>query len=992
MEPARWKQLDSLLKSAISRPPEERDAFLASKCSGDEELEREVRDLLACQHEAGSFLEHPAVDVEAASDPIPASGPTMGHYRMLEKLGGGGMGVVYKAEDVRLHRFAAIKFLSGNLTANPDSLSRFRREARAASALNHPNICTIYDVGEEDGRSYIAMEFLEGVSLKERISDKPLPLAELLALAVEITDGLDAAEQAGIIHRDIKPANIFVTRRQHAKILDFGLAKFRTDQADRLAPDEPTVTSDHELTTPGTTMGTAAYMSPEQARGQMVGVRSDLWSCGVVLYEMATGSRPFDGPTTAIIFDAILNQKPQSARERNPKVPADLERIVSKLLEKDPALRYASAAELRDDLVRLQAASVPVASGRKHNPLLKYGIAAVAVLVLTAGGVFLWQQRTQAKPLTDKDVLVLADFANTTGDPVFDGTLRQGLAFQLEQSPLLKIMDDEQVQQNLKLMSLSPGARITDQIAHEICLRDAATATIGGSIARLGKIYIIALQAITCQGGATRAREQIQAEDKEHVLTALGTAATAMRAKLGESRTLIRKLNRPLEQATTGSLEALQNYTAAKGLLTQGRFLAAVPIFDRAIALDPNFAMAYFYLSIAFGNAGDGGRDAENKRKAFALIDRVSDYERDVIAGGYYEAATRELDKAIDAFQLGSVNYPRAWNLFNFSSENYITLGEFEKGLKDGQKAYQLQPNAEPPYRRLLDAYMCLDQLDESKKVAEKLRTQGIGGARIRQRFLEMAYIEGDQAAVDREISWFAGKPEEYISFGLQAAHLNVLGQRSQSGKLYKRAAETALRQGLPEVASGFEEADVRADVLSGNCDTAGRLKRPALALAMCGDAALAEKLAAETSKRLPNGTVWNAVQLPEIRAAIELQRGQPAKAVELLASASPYERAYPGAVYLRGLAYLRMGKGAEAAAEFRKILDHKGASWGSTWRLPNWGLHYSISYLGLARASVLAGDAAKAKKAFQDFFASWKDADRDLPILKQAKAEYAGL
>jgi eukaryotic-like serine/threonine-protein kinase len=984
MEPARWKQLDSILKSAISRPPEERDAFLASECAGDEELERELRDLLACQHEAGSFLEHPAIDVEGKKD---ASNPTTGHYRMLEKLGSGGMGVVYKAEDTRLHRFAAIKFLSGNLTANPDSLSRFRREARAASALNHPNICTIYDVGEQDGRSYIAMEFLEGVSLKERISDKPLPLPELLALAVEITDGLDDAEQAGIIHRDIKPANIFVTKRQHAKILDFGLAKFRTDQGERAAPGETTVTHDHELTNPGSTMGTAAYMSPEQARGQMVDVRSDLWSWGVVLYEMATGSRPFDGPTATIIFDSILNQKPQSARERNPKVPAELERIVGKLLEKDPALRYQSAAGLRDDLVRLQAATI-----RTHNPLLKYGIAAVAVLVLTAGGVFVWQQRTQAKPLTDKDVLVLADFANTTGDPVFDGTLRQALAIQLEQSPFLKIMDDEQVQRDLKLMSLSPGTRITNQIAHDICVRDAAAATIGGSIASLGKNYVIALQAITCPGGATRARQQIQAEDKEHVLTALGTAATAMRSKLGESRSSIQKLNRPLEQATTSSLEALQNYTAGKAVLTQGRFLAAVPIFDRAIALDPNFAMAYFYISVAIGNAGDTVREAEYKRKAFALIDRVSEYERDIIAGGYYEAATRELDKAIDAYQLGIVNYPRVWNFYNVLSENYITLGEFEKGLQEGRAAYQLQPNAEPPYRRLLDAYICLDRLDESKKVAEKLRMEGIGGGRIHQRFLEMAYIEGDQAAVDKEILWFAGKPEEYISFGLQAARLNVLGQRGESSKLYKRAAETALRQGLPEVASGFEEADVRADVLSGNCDTARRLGRPALALAMCGDASRAEKLAAETSKRLPNGTVWNAVQLPEIRAAIELQRSQPAKAVELLASASSYERAYPEAVYLRGLAYLRMGKGAEAAAEFRKILDHKGASWGSTWRYPNWGLHYSISYLGLARASVLAGDAAKAKKAFQDFFELWKNADRDLRILKEAKIEYAGL
>jgi len=646
---------------------------------------------------------------------------------------------------------------------------------------------------------------------------------------------------------------------------------------------------------------------------------------------------------------------------------------------------------LRDDLERLKASASPVAASQSHYPPLKYGIAAVAVLILTGGGIFLWQQRRQSKPLKDKDVLVLADFANTTGDPVFDGTLRQALAIQLEQSPFLKIMADEQMRQTLRLMSLPPGARITNQIAQEICVRDAAAATIDGSIASLGRSYVVTLQAVTCPGGATLAREQIQADDKEHVLNAVGTAATAMRARLGEPHNSIQKLNRPLEQATTPSLEALQNYNEGYDEMTQGHFLAAVPLFERAIALDPNFAMAYYGMAMAFDVAGDRGRSVEYIRKAFALIDRVSEYERYHIAAGYYES-TGELDKAIDAYRLGSANYPRVWHFPNNLSENYMNLGKFEEGLKEGQVAYQLQPDAEWPYRRLLDAYMSLDQLDEARKVAERARMHGIDGARIHQRFLEMAYIEVDQAAVARETQWYAGRPEEYLSFGLQAAHRNVLGQRRESGKLYKRAAETALRQGLGDVAAGFEEADARADALSGNCGTARHLGRPALALALCGDATGAEKLAAETSKRLPNGIIWNAVQLPEIRAAIELQRGQPARAVELLASASPYERAYPEAVYLRGMAYLRLHKGVEAAAEFQKILDHKGASWASTWRFPNWGLYYSISYVGLARASVLAGDTAKARKAFKDFFELWKDADQNLPILIEAKKDYAAL
>jgi tetratricopeptide (TPR) repeat protein len=464
-----------------------------------------------------------------------------------------------------------------------------------------------------------------------------------------------------------------------------------------------------------------------------------------------------------------------------------------------------------------------------------------------------------------------------------------------------------------------------------------------------------------------------------------------MRAKLGESRNSIQKLNRPLEQATTGSLEALQSYTAGRDEITQGRFLAAVPLFKRAIALDPNFAMAYQSLGTAFNNAGDAGLEAEYRRKAFSLIDRVSELERQGIAASYYPL-TGEFDKSIDAYRAAIGNYPRRWGLHNNLSENHIVLGQFEEGLKEGQIASQLQPNAEPPYRRLMDAYMCLDRLDEAKKVAENVRMMGIGGARIHQRFLEIAYIEDDSTAAARETQWFAGKPEEYVSFGLQAAYLNVHGQRRESSTLYRRAAETALRRGFTDVAAGFEEADARADALVGDCGTARRLGRAALALAMCGDAAQAEKLAAVTSKRFPNGTIWTNVQLPAIRAATELQRGQPAKALELLATALPYERAYPEVAYLRGLAYLRWKKGAEAAAEFKKILDHKGTSWGSTWRDPNWGLHYSISYLGLARALALVGDAVPARRAYEDFFAAWKDADTDIPILQQARAEYAKL
>ncbi|MBV9743002.1 MAG: protein kinase, partial [Acidobacteriia bacterium] len=640
MTPERFRQIEELYHAARARTGRERAVLLAET---DPELRRAVESLLA-QPADGEFLDRPVLDnVTEPRDPtvtILAAGACLGPYRIESKLGEGGMGEVFRAVDTRLGRAVAVK------VSHEKFSDRFEREARAIAALNHSHICTLHDVGP----NYLVMEFIEGQTLAQRLKRGKLSIEQTVQFGRQIAGALGAAHAKGIIHRDLKPGNIMLAE-SGVKVLDFGLAKTAADDT---------------LTTSRAIMGTPGYMAPEQREGKAADARTDIYSLGCVLYEMATGARIGSGQ----------------------RVPSRaLEKIVSRCLEEDPGRRWQSVAELDH---ALSALGRPVAHWKR------IAIAAgLAVLAIAAGGYF-YLRRTPK--LTDRDTIVLADFVNNTGDPIFDGTLRQGLAIQLEQSPFLKIMDDDQAQHVLRLMRVPPGAQITNQMAHDVCVRAGAAATINGTIGNLGKNYVISLQAAACQDGGTLARAQVQAENKERVLNALGTAATVMRGKLGESLASIQKLNRPLEEATTPSLEALQYYNAGTSKLSVGQGLAAIPLFERAAKIDPNFADAYFRLGVAYEQAGDMARSADYAKQAIGLADRVSEFERSEITAYYYRA-TGEVDKEIDAWQSGARNYRREWAFHNQLSVIYVDLGRYEEGLKEGLEAARLQPDTDAPYR-----------------------------------------------------------------------------------------------------------------------------------------------------------------------------------------------------------------------------------------------------------------------------------------------------
>jgi tetratricopeptide (TPR) repeat protein len=952
ISPERFRQIEALYHAAREATADERAALLART---DSELRHEVEQLLS-ERNGGEFLDRPAIEhagdllEDPAAVPL-AAGARLGPYRIEHKLGEGGMGEVFRAFDTRLGRAVAIKIAHDQFSA------RFQREARAIASLNHPNICTVHDVGP----NYLVMELVEGETLAARLKSGPLPMSTALQYASQIAVALAEAHAKDIVHRDLKPGNI-MTARSGIKVLDFGLA-----------------TSGQDQTVSRTVMGTPGYMAPEQREGKPADARADIYSFGCVLYELFTGA-------------------PVAARTR--RFPSrQLEKIVSRCLEEDPRRRWQSVAELQRELAGVTAT-------KRHGTRVLAAAAGMLALFAAAYSYF------QPVPrLTDKDFIVLADFTNRTGDPVFDETLRQGLAVQLEQSPFLSLVSDQRIRKTLPLMNVPADARLTPEIAQGVCVRTASAAVLEGSIATLGSQYVLGLRAKNCTTGDVLADEQAQAARKEEVLGALSQIASRFRTRVGESLATIEKHSTPLEEATTPSLDALKAYSAASKAVMAAGWVRALPLFQRAIAIDPEFAIGHAQVGFAYSIMGESALARPRTLKAYQLRDRASDVERFYIDTLYDRDFTGNLEREQRTLESWAESYPRDARPHGLVSGLAMSsTGQYEVAIAEADKAIALDPDLTPAYGNRAFHQLCLNRLDDALLTVRRAAERKLESVELLLIQYFVAFLNGADDELRRTAAVARKNPaaEDIISH-LEALALARAGRLQEARRTSAGPVEIAQRSGRRERAGLFEAATAVWEAFYGNAGAARQSAAKALelgrgrdvdyaaafALALSGDLPQSRALAEDLAREFPEDTMVQFMYLPTLRALFALNIHDAAAAIQALQTASRYDLALGGVgfigrfgglypIYVRGVAYLAARQPAEAAAEFQRIVDHRSIVLGDPMD--------ALARLQLARALVLSGDTAKAKSAYGDLFTLWKDADPKIPVVNEALVEYAKL